>query len=209
MAATQEFADQGFHPVSIDTIAERCGVTKGAVYLHFRGKLEVFLAAHGRLEQLRDRELSDLPEAPRKSAREELRGLLRAYLDFHRRHPELRRLQQILDTELAREPATTGRDGLRTTYRNLRSQTRALLQRGMRDGVIGPVDAAASAFGIVALLEGALDQSRAAPDDVAHFVEDGLVDAWLDGLPKPPRRRSSKPPTAKPEGEGADFRPAF
>lgn len=210
-AATSEFAEHGYHPVTLTSIARRCGATKGAVYLHFRSKLAVFLAAHRALETLHDRAISTAgTSAEPASPLEAVRRTLLTRLEFHQAHAELRSLQRILDTELATEPAATGRDGLRASYRELRATLRGHLQRAIRAGELGPLDPAAGAFWLTALFEGTLAQSRAAEDDVAHFITaPTLVESWLAALPKAPKRRSSVPSTPAPEGDGADFRPAF
>lgn len=43
-AALRCFAKRGYHETSIDQIAERARLSKGAVYWHFAGKRELFLA---------------------------------------------------------------------------------------------------------------------------------------------------------------------
>jgi TetR/AcrR family acrAB operon transcriptional repressor len=45
VAAIDGFARQGYQGTSIDRIAKEAGVTKGAVYCHFRDKEELLLAA--------------------------------------------------------------------------------------------------------------------------------------------------------------------
>jgi AcrR family transcriptional regulator len=43
-AAANVFSERGFHHASIDAVAERAGYSKGAVYWHFAGKDDLFLA---------------------------------------------------------------------------------------------------------------------------------------------------------------------
>src|SRR4051812_40869579 len=43
-AARAEFLTRGFHPASVEEIAERAGYSKGAVYSNFGSKDELFLA---------------------------------------------------------------------------------------------------------------------------------------------------------------------
>src|SRR5690348_11406316 len=43
-AARDVFAERGFEKASIDDIAERVGIGKGTVYLHFAGKEDLLLA---------------------------------------------------------------------------------------------------------------------------------------------------------------------
>jgi AcrR family transcriptional regulator len=46
-AAVAEFTSKGYEAATVAGIAERAGVTTGAVYAHFRGKLELLLEAVG------------------------------------------------------------------------------------------------------------------------------------------------------------------
>jgi AcrR family transcriptional regulator len=43
-AAASVFVARGFHDASVDEVAERAGYSKGAVYWHFAGKDDLFLA---------------------------------------------------------------------------------------------------------------------------------------------------------------------
>jgi AcrR family transcriptional regulator len=43
-AASEVFAELGFHGASLDLVADRAGLTKGAVYSNFRSKEDLFLA---------------------------------------------------------------------------------------------------------------------------------------------------------------------
>lgn len=212
-AASEEFAEHGYHQVRIDSIAERCGVTKGAVYMHFRSKLAMFLGAYDVLAQEHQQTISAAaPSATRKKrSRDELRARLLAELSFHGEHPALRRMQQILDSELAREPAASGRDGLRASFRALRKDIRKLVQTAARAGEIGPGDPAGIAFHLVAQLEGTLAQIRATPEDAATLMaDDDIVAGWLAALPRASRRRGfAQRPSPNSDPEGEDFRPAF
>ncbi len=58
-AAAEVFAERGFQAASIDEIAHRAGYSKGAVYWHFRGKDDLFLAL---LEERIDRPVQDAIE---------------------------------------------------------------------------------------------------------------------------------------------------
>ena len=65
-AAREVFSERGFEKTSIDDIAERVGIGKGTVYLHFASKEEILVAIMQRAnEQLvvRCRRLADAQEA--------------------------------------------------------------------------------------------------------------------------------------------------
>ena len=50
-AARELFAERGYAGVSTEEIVERAGVTRGALYHHFRGKDDLFRAVYERIEQ--------------------------------------------------------------------------------------------------------------------------------------------------------------
>jgi AcrR family transcriptional regulator len=59
-AAADAFAESGFHATSLDTVAARAGLTKGAVYAHFTDKDHLFVAV---LDELVETRLTDLRSA--------------------------------------------------------------------------------------------------------------------------------------------------
>jgi AcrR family transcriptional regulator len=58
-AAAEVFSARGFHHASIDEVAERAGYSKGAVYWHFAGKDDLFLAL---IEEHVDRPIREMVE---------------------------------------------------------------------------------------------------------------------------------------------------
>jgi AcrR family transcriptional regulator len=203
------FASAGFRAVSLDQVARGLGLTKGAVYFHFRSKMDLFLRSVAWLEEQRDR---GVPAPPAEDPLAAIAALLAHRLAFGAQHPELRRLHWIVDNELGAEAVTAVRDGLRADYRRLRAELRALLQQAMRLGQVRPADAAAAAFDLAAVVEGALAQLEAAPEDVQPLWDPVAMAARaLAPLARKVRRRAaaaSRAPADR-EAEDRDFRPAF
>jgi AcrR family transcriptional regulator len=64
-AALREFAEKGYEAATVSGIAERAGVTTGALYAHFRGKLDLLLQALGIMPaSVLFRQLADLATTP-------------------------------------------------------------------------------------------------------------------------------------------------
>jgi len=206
--AAKHFARNGLHSSNLDTIAAEAGVTKGAIYFHFRSKLALFLSALERLESIRDARLASVETTGQPI--EALRRLLCARFELYRDFPELRRLYWILDLELATEVSTALRDGIRADYRQLRATLRQLIHQAARAGQVEVTDAAGEAFRLAGCVEGALAQHAASADDVALFLDsDALVETWLARLR--PRRggRQVRQTPQESSTDDSDFRPAF
>lgn len=59
-AATQVFAERGFHAASLEQIARQAGYSTGAIYWHFTGKDELFLAVFEAYALTRVAELTEI-----------------------------------------------------------------------------------------------------------------------------------------------------
>jgi AcrR family transcriptional regulator len=77
-AAQAEFADRGFRQARIDAIAERAGLTRGAVYSNFPGKRALYLEVLARLAEHPPE--PPAPARPGTTAEEALGSLARAWL---------------------------------------------------------------------------------------------------------------------------------
>ncbi|MFM1917162.1 MAG: hypothetical protein RJB01_677, partial [Actinomycetota bacterium] len=80
-AARVVFVRVGYHPTSMDDIAEAAGVTKPVLYQHFSSKLELYLAV---LDEAIDELLAAADKALRSTADNKLRvqATMRAYFEF-------------------------------------------------------------------------------------------------------------------------------
>ncbi|WP_035855215.1 TetR/AcrR family transcriptional regulator [Cryptosporangium arvum] len=76
-AAYAEFAEEGYSAVTVDRIADRAGLTRGAVYSNFSGKSAVYLAV---LLDLVEREPSTPAQAPT-HLEDAIEAFARAWLD--------------------------------------------------------------------------------------------------------------------------------
>jgi len=149
-AAERCFAERGYHATTVDAIAERAGVSKGAVYWHFESKREVFTALIDRLVgdvQPRWREL-----AAGASARTALRGMLEAGPGLAKPSIALADASLEYMAEASRDPALSRRLGAQ--LRSGLDIVAELIRRGIAAGEFREVDADAYAAAIVAAGKG-------------------------------------------------------
>lgn len=174
-AARELFADQGFAATSRDQIAERAGVTRGALYHHFESKTALAAAVVAELEvELVDRVVTAAAEA--EDVGSQLHLACRAYMDAAA-DPTIARI-------LADAPAVLGV----AACRQLDAEScLPLLEEGFARaaaaGVEVPGDPAVAAALLLGFLNEAAGLIAAAPFNRARREAVTVtVDAFLDKL---------------------------
>lgn len=174
-AARQLFADKGFAATSRDEIAQRAGVTRGALYHHFESKTAVFAAVVAELEiELVDRVVTAAAEGH--GVRDELHLGCRAYMEASA-DPTIARI-------LADAPAVLGVAACRALDAEA---CLPLLEDGFAraaaEGVEVPGDAAVAAALLLGFLNEAAGLIAAAPFNRARRESvSATVDAFLTKL---------------------------
>lgn len=140
-AATQAFAEQGYHDTSMDDIVRRAGMSKGAIYFHFPGKEALFFTLVERLADV-------LESSARKSISRESGGTARvdatfkAMLELLSRHQGLARVVLIGGAGLG--PSLDRR--LLKLHERFARFIRGYLDKAVADGSIPPVDTEVAAY---------------------------------------------------------------
>jgi AcrR family transcriptional regulator len=157
-AARQVVFSKGIHRTTVDDVAARAELSKGAIYLYFESKES--LLAHLLLEGLNtllgELQIAYAPYEPL-AAEERIRRLARAYLRFAQNHPNDFHLLMALDRGGFREkvPHQLFQEVLSRSLRGLDLVTEAVSQ-GMRDGEFGSGDPRQTASALWAALHGVL-----------------------------------------------------
>ena len=132
-AARARFGDVGFAGTSLDDVAADAGVTKGALYHHFRNKADLFLAVYDEVES----ELSARGMEAGLAGTNAVDALQRAFGAF---------LDLALDPVVQRvalldAPAVLGTAAkLEVDARHSLAGVRAAVEIGIADGLLEPLD---------------------------------------------------------------------
>jgi AcrR family transcriptional regulator len=155
-AARRLFGERGYGAVSLDEVCARARVTKGALYHHFEGKQDLFLAVYERVEEdLLDAGTSAVPADADFWASLSLAG--RAFLDVCAR-PDTRQI--IIDA-----PAVLGWAKARAAEeRSALGQLQAGIEAAVEAGIIESSAPAVLASLLFALFHEAGMTVAAAPD---------------------------------------------
>ena len=180
-AAIDCFARLGYQGTTIDRIARAAGVTKGAIYYHFRDKEQVlFEAVRDRVQGFEGHVLEEV--APAGDAIANLRRVIDACF-FHATVSNHRRFIITLMVEaLDTNPRLSVE--FRSILRRMRAFLAGIVRRGQQQGILRPdVTPEAAAAIIAAGIIGAEVQHYQDPEQIdLRAVLDTLVvqlEAWL------------------------------
>lgn len=187
-AAARAFARRGFDKTTIDDIAQAVGATKGLVYYHFRSKFDIFLAAY-ELGMHKVKEIVEpLADSPG-SGLERLRRMavghtmnLMEDVDYHNVVHQGVRDQSSESLTVRQRDALVELNQLRRDYELL---FRHVVEEGMKDGSLRPLDAALTTRVLLSSLN-AVDvwyrqQDERSPAAVRSLAQD-VVDVILCGV---------------------------
>ena len=185
-AALEVFAELGFERATLHDVAERAGVTKGAVYHYFASKDELFLElVRGRLRELVIASDARIAAAdPAASRATLLREVLeQTWETLHQ--PHMAEFNRLILTELPKFPEVG-----RTFFDEVVAPGRRAMRRIWEREAIAPGDDAridALVAAIPSMLFGVVMTQRLLADLDPHRPEPGLlrsviIDALLDGV---------------------------
>jgi AcrR family transcriptional regulator len=181
-AALGVFARNGYERATVDEIVREAGYSKGAFYVHFEAKEDIFWA-------MLEERLAHQQEAFREAldisvpVAQNLQTILRSLFSLNQEDP----LWSALFMEFIAHASRNGkiRDKLGGMYRNWRGFSVEVLHAGQDAGLVRKdLDAEFLASVIIAVIEGSMMQARLAPDavDLNGMAEplSALLAEWLE-----------------------------
>ena len=191
-AAERIFREHGVSRTSLAEIAAAAGVTRGAVYWHFRDKVDLFDAMCARATSPLKAMLERAPDDARADALATLRALCVRALTHLATEPRAQAFFEIIfhKSELVGEMADACRHDQEST--GARKRIEAVLKRAVAQRQLpADTDVGLAAHVVHAAVVGLMHEWIANPRayDLAHAASDA-IDLMIAGLrAKPPRRR--------------------
>lgn len=189
-AAAESFMATGYNGTSVDEVARSIGATKGAVYYHYRSKLDLLLGVCERgmllLEEriagaLSDSREGDAAERLREVSTGQVENIIRHYA-YHvviQQSVEHRRQMPLRDSDRER---LRGLDDMRDRHEALIAD---LIDQGIADGSLRPMDTRLAARTLLGGIVGVAIWYRPRPgqsEHDQHVLAAGVVDLLLAGL---------------------------
>jgi AcrR family transcriptional regulator len=190
-AARTVFSRQGYAGASVEDVAAEAGIAKGTLYLYFKSKEELYLAALARdLEGLARRAREEMDRAP--TLREKMLAFLRVRLEYSRANEDFLRIY------LAEYGSIFVKNGLhselcrlaRENMRHIKHEVeQAELRREIRPIEAGPVTSALTSLARGMLETRLLGWKEFQAADEAEFA----VDLLWRGIGRPAQRPRPAP----------------
>ena len=155
-AARKVFAKKGFHDATVDDIANAAGVAKGTVYLYYRSKQEVYLAA---LKFGIAQMYSALVEEVRRvsTTEEKLRALIAAKLAYFEENRDFFKIYYFELGKIPTHPGTIDSE-FKSLYLDQARLVESILKEGSRKKAIRNLRTDQAAFAISDLIRGVVTQ---------------------------------------------------
>lgn len=195
--AEEVFRDHGVASTSLADIADAAGVTRGAIYWHFRNKGDLFAAMLDRVALPMEEMIRRAADASTADPLSSLRACCVHVLRQTAQDRRCRRVFEILvrKCEYVDELASLSQRILQCRAQGLEMMARALRNAVRRGQLPAQVNTRRAALGLHAYVDGLIYDWLLDPGYFALDREAGaLVDQYLDGLrATPPRRAASAP----------------
>lgn len=197
-AARTVFSRQGYAGASVEDVAEQAGIAKGTLYLYFKSKEELYLAALARdMETLSRQARDEMDRVP--TLREKMLALLRVRLEYSRANEDFLRIylaeygSMFVKSSLHGELCRLARENMRHIKHEVEQ---AALRREIRPVETGPVTAAVTSLARGMLETRLLGWKEFQARNEAEFAVDllwrGIGRQAKTSPPRPKRREALK-----------------
>jgi TetR/AcrR family fatty acid metabolism transcriptional regulator len=190
-AARTVISRQGYAGASVDDVAAEASIAKGTLYLYFKSKEELYLAALARdMGDLSHRARAEMDMAP--TLREKMLAFLRVRLEYSKANEDFLRIYLaefgsiFLRSSQHSELCRLARENMRYIKREVE---KAAARREIRAVETGPVTAALSALARGMLESRLLGWREFQAHDEAEFA----VDLLWRGIGREPAKRQRRP----------------
>ncbi|KAB2384832.1 TetR/AcrR family transcriptional regulator [Actinomadura montaniterrae] len=187
--AERLFAEKGFAATSLQDIADAAGMTRPAIYHYVRSKDDLLARLVQELTWTSAEELRQVSSDAASSAVTRLHGMVKLLATRLTTHPERFQLMIRSEPELPAELASVYAQGRRNVLREFIG----VIDEGVRDGSLRPVDTRAAALAIIGMCNWLAWWYKAGRDD-PEKVTAQIADMAVASLQQPGDRRG--------EGEG-------
>ena len=177
-AASQLFIQQGYYGLSMREIAEAVGVTKAALYYHFKDKESLFLAIlESHLEKIED--LLFEIEAASPSCKDRIDLLVKSVLN---QPVDQRAVIRLASQEMAHLSAESQRSFGKTYHQRFIGRIQAIIEAGVKNGELRTIDPQVAAWSLLGMMYPYFYPVHSTEVSLSPEALDQVVQIFLKGV---------------------------
>lgn len=180
-SATQLFIEQGYYGLSMRQIAEDVGVTKAALYYHFKDKESLFLAILETYLEKIENLIADI-EAETLSSRERIRLLVTRVLN---QPVDQRAVIRLASQEMANLSAESRHSFGEIYHQRFINRIQTLLKIGIEEGEFRSVDPQVATWSLLGMMYPYFYPVHSNDVSLSPDKIEQLVELYLDGVAVP------------------------
>jgi AcrR family transcriptional regulator len=185
-AAIHEFATRGLEKTTIDDIATQAGVSKGAVYFHYKNKNDLFTSALQMTTSTFLNSLESIASDPKQPASDRLELLIQAMFKQYSEHPEVFLLLQQATHPSICQVLPEINIVIKDMFAKAQTIATAVMNAGVQSGEFDARKAQIGSMIMIAMVNNpAFIQTMDGTDNAIDTLSTDIAMVLLDGIRKP------------------------
>lgn len=175
------FIRQGYHGLSMRQIAEALGVSKAALYYHFRDKEELLLAILDSYLDEMEAELQRI-QLEQTAARQRIRAMVEMIL---LQPAEQRAVIRLSSQEMAQLSLPARQAFDRAYHQKFIDRIHMIFSEGIQSGELRPIDPTVAAWALLGMMFPYFYPAHSSDLLTSEEVAENLTQIFLDGMAQP------------------------
>jgi len=185
-AATGMFVSAGYNGISMREIAESLGVSKAALYYHFKDKQDLMVAIlEGYLERMESLFESDISQE--RNCREQITRFVTL---IFAQPPQKRAVMRLASQEMGKLDPQVREEFGRTYHRKFIRRIESILQTGVSTRELKPMDTASATWVLLGMMYPFFYSGAANSDRDTTRLVDQILTIFFDGAASHARRQA-------------------
>ncbi len=172
------FIQQGYHGLAMRQISDALGVSKAALYYHFKDKEELFLAIlSDNMDEIES--AIDLIQAREISCGEKIA----LFVEYVLKQPtEQRAMIRLASQEMSQLSATSRRKFDKTYHDQFTGKLQAIFEAGVENGEFRPIDPAIATWALLGIMYPYFYPAHSGATPVRAEIIQQIISIYMDGV---------------------------
>ncbi len=175
------FIQQGYHGLAMRQISDTLGVSKAALYYHFKDKEELFLAIlSGNMDEIES--VIDLIQSKEISCSEKIALFVEHVL---KQPTEQRAMIRLASQEMSQLSATSRRKFDKTYHDQFTGKLQSIFETGVKNGEFRPIDPTIATWALLGIMYPYFYPAHSGATPVRSEIIQQIVSIYMNGVAQP------------------------